>query len=75
MNVIREYANGAKVYEIDSDTQFGVSPDGRIYWATSEGWVWVMKSDRVIQNHYKILGDSTGWPTVGGTEYYYLGTE
>lgn len=68
METVKTFDNGAKILDIDGTARIGVAHDGRIYWATPEGWDWVLANAR--RDGCRVLGDGTGWPTVCDAEYY-----
>ncbi len=66
--VLREFANGTRDYAITDEIHVGVRADGYVYWASPEGWAWVVATARV--ESVRILGDSTGWPSMWDDSYY-----
>lgn len=69
--VIERFANGAHKVEFAAGVQVGIAHDGRVYWATPEGWEYVLDHPEIFrEGGYRILGDQTGWPTTHGSEFY-----
>jgi hypothetical protein len=70
--VIQTWPNGAKRFELDG-IQFVTAPDGRISWATPDGWARIA----VDRETFPIMKSYTVWqsygPTYGDDEYTYAG--
>jgi len=70
--IIQAWPSGAKKFALDG-IQFGTAPDGRIFWATPEGWARIAV-DREV---FPVMKSYTVWqphgPTYGDDEYTYAG--
>lgn len=71
---LTSHRSGARIYQVDGPgALIGVAHDRRVYWATPEGWCWVLDQDRpdglIRREGYRVLGsDGPGW----GDQDYYL---
>jgi len=69
--VVKEFSRGSRIIELTAGVQVGLDPSGRVYWATPEGWDLVLeRSDLFREECFRVLGDTTGWPTTTESEYY-----
>lgn len=61
--VLRAFRNGTRDYRITDSVEVGIQADGSVYWATPDGWTYVVTSGLFDETTTRILGDSTGWPS------------
>ncbi|WP_157253158.1 hypothetical protein [Nonomuraea typhae] len=75
MTVIKRFPSGARTVRIADGVEIGIDHKVRIYWATPQGWDWVIAPGNpfIQQNHIRVLGDSTGWPSTWDTEFVWTG--
>lgn len=68
---IQEFANGSAVYRIEDGVEIGVKKDSCVYWATPEGWDWVISPDnaQIAERSYKVKGHSL-WITYWDGDFY-----
>ncbi|GLY54869.1 hypothetical protein [Lentzea sp. NBRC 102530] len=69
--VVQEFSRGSRIIEFAAGVQVGLDPSDRVYWATPDGWDLVLeRPDLFREEYYRVLGDTTGWPTTTESEYY-----
>lgn len=70
--IIHAWSSGAKKFELDG-IQFATASDGRIFWATPDGWARIA----VDRAAFPIMKSYTVWqpygPTYNDDEYMYAG--
>ncbi|MFD9950951.1 hypothetical protein [Amycolatopsis sp. NPDC058986] len=69
--VLHKFANGAKKLQFTDSAQVGIAHDGRVYWATPDGWKFVLAHPEAFrEDTYRVLGDATGWPATHDSDFY-----
>jgi hypothetical protein len=52
-NLVQKFSNGARIVEFSEGVQVGIDQVGSVYWATPEGWDFVLEHPELFQEKCK----------------------